>query len=72
MSIKPLPRRFVINDITLDDPVPLGTLDDVLESLTQSHPNLRHTKIFDSDAKISPCGEYIDFNVCFPPVKTDG
>lgn len=67
-----LPRKFIVKGVVLDDPNPSADLDEVLALLANDHPPLRHTKIFDSDARISSDNSYIQYEVIFPPVKTDG
>lgn len=67
-----LPRRFIIKDVIIADPNPLADLDEVLELLSHDHPALRHTKIFDSDARISSDRLFVEYRIVFPPVKTDG
>jgi hypothetical protein len=72
MPVLSLPRRFIIGKLKLNDPLPDGSLDEVHAVLSQDHPNLRHTHIFESDGGISECGAYIDYHVVLQPVKTNG
>jgi len=72
MQAVTLPRRFIIGLLTLSDPLPDGSLEEVQAILAQEHPNVRHTHIFDTDACVSDCGEFLDFHVVLQPVKTNG
>ena len=58
--------------VILSDPLPKGSLDQVKAILAQSYPQIRHTSIFEHDAKLSECGEFIDYHIILPPVKTNG
>jgi hypothetical protein len=72
MQAVTLPRRFIIGLLTLEDPLPEGSLEEVQAILAQEHPSVRHTHIFHSDSRISDCSEFLDFHVVLPPVKTNG
>lgn len=67
-----LPRQFIVKGVALADPNPMANLDEVLALLANDHPPLRHTKIFDSDARISSDHKFTQYEVVFPPIKTDG
>lgn len=45
-------RQFVIGSLTIDDPVPTGSLADAYEQLCHRFPQLRSTEIFESDAQV--------------------
>lgn len=72
VKIAKLKRRFIVKNVPIEDPNPHANLHEVLELLAHDHPALRHTQIFDSDARISSDGEYTEYLVVLPPVKTDG
>lgn len=54
------------------DPASSMTLKEVHELLAQQFPLIRHTQLFDSDARISECCQYLDYEFVLPPVKTNG
>lgn len=70
--IQQLKRKFKIGALELPDPIPFGSLDEVQASLAAQFPMLRHTRIFESDATPSPCGEFLVYEFILPPVKTQG
>lgn len=72
MTISTLPRKFKIGATIIEDPCPTLPLEQAHEVLCQQYPMLRNTHIFESDARVSTCGTFIEYEAILPPVKTQG
>ena len=70
LKFKQLSRKFKVGATELADPLPGGTLNQVQELIAQQFPPVRHTCIFESDGRLSPCGGFIVYDIKPPPVKT--
>lgn len=71
-TVQSLPRKFKLGATLLPDPNPSMSLDQVHETLSAQFPMMRHTHIFESDARLSKCGKYLEYPIVLPPVKTKG
>lgn len=71
-SVENLERKFHLGSIELADPLPSGTLDEVVELLSTQYPMVRFTRIFESDGVLSSCGKSMEYKIQVPPVKTNG
>jgi hypothetical protein len=72
MNLISLPRAFKIGATEYKDPYPNGTLDDCHEHFSQSFPQLRHTKLFESDGVINESMTKEIFTFQMLPPKTNG
>lgn len=72
LTVQTLPRKFKIGATVLADPNPIGTLKECHAILAQQFPLLRHTTIFEEDARLSACNTYIEYEIQLPPVKVQG
>lgn len=71
-ALQSLPRKFKLGATLLPDPNPEMSLEVVHETLSAQFPMMRHTHIFDSDARLSSCGTFLEYKIVLPPVKTKG
>ena len=71
-SLENLERKFILGSIELADPIPSGSLDEVVELLSTQYPMVRFTRIYESDGILSSCGRYMEYTIQVPPVKTNG
>tara|TARA_X000000950_G_C13503687_1_gene492791 strand:+ start:323 stop:529 length:207 start_codon:yes stop_codon:yes gene_type:complete len=66
-------RLFNIGKVkNIADPAPNGTLAQAVEFLTASYPQLRHTRIYESDGVLSEDGKTLVFDVPLPTAKVNG
>lgn len=66
-------RLFNIGKVkNIADPAPGQPLRTAVEFLTSSFPQLRHTRIYDSDGVLSEDGKTIVFDVPLPTAKVNG
>lgn len=71
-TVQTLPRKFKIGATLLPDPNPSMPLEVVHETLSTQFPMIRHSHIFESDARVSLCGTFLEYTIVLPPVKTQG
>ena len=72
MAIKAMTRKFQLGAMLLEDPLPNGSLVDVVEVFSGQFPMVRLTSIFESDARMSSCNTYLVYDIKLPPVKVNG
>ncbi|WP_288987620.1 PRTRC system protein C [uncultured Pseudoalteromonas sp.] len=72
MKFQTLPRKFKLGAMSLEDPMPSGSLDQVVEVFGEQYPMVRFTRIFESDAVVSQCGLFLEYEIKLPPVKVNG
>lgn len=72
MTIQAMTRKFKLGAMLLEDPMPTGTLNEVVEVLSGQFPMVRFTSIFESDAQLSSCNSYLIYDIKLPPVKVNG
>lgn len=72
LKAQALLRKFKIGAAVVDDPAPNATLSEVQRMLTQRFPMLRHTRIYNEDAVLSPDGQSLIFEFPLVPAKTLG
>lgn len=72
MTVSAPARRFIFGATVLEDPTPGMPLENVHETLSAQFPAMRHTTLFESDARVSDCGKFLDYKIVLPPVKTQG
>lgn len=66
-------RLFNIGSVmNIADPAPQSPLKVAVEYLTASFPQLRHTRIYDSDGVLSDDGKSLIFTVPLPTAKVNG
>jgi PRTRC genetic system protein C len=70
MSVQTLTRTFKIGCALIEDPAPGLSLDVVQQLLAATYPQVRWTKLYESDGVL--VGKTLQFNVIIPPVKTNG
>jgi hypothetical protein len=64
-------RVFGIGTLTVDDPAPLGSLQDAFELLVQRFPQLRHSAVFESDGVVVD-EQTVRYAIPLVPAKTNG
>ncbi len=63
-------RVFNIGSVkNIADPAPQSPLKVAVEFLTASFPQLRHTRLYDSDGVLSDDGKVLIFDVPLPTAK---
>lgn len=70
MSVQTLTRTFKIGCAVIEDPAPGLPLEIVQQLLAATYPQVRWTKLYDSDGEL--VGNTLQFKVIVPPVKTNG
>jgi hypothetical protein len=66
-------RMFKIGAVSgIQDPAPGQPLKTAIEFLTASYPQLRHTRLYDSDGVVQNDGKTILFDVPLPTAKVNG
>ena len=66
-------RVFNIGSVkNIADPAPQSPLKVAVEFLTASFPQLRHTRLYDSDGVLSVDGLELVFDVPLPTAKVNG
>ena len=69
-SISVLPRVFKIGVALLPDPAPGLPLEQVQQILSATYPQVRWTKLYDSDGQL--INNTMQYEFLIPPVKTNG
>lgn len=69
-SIAVLPRVFKIGVAVIQDPAPGLPLEQVQQILSATYPQVRWTKLFDSDGQL--INNTMQYEFLIPPVKTNG
>ncbi|WP_270820066.1 hypothetical protein [Aeromonas sp. Y311-2] len=69
-SVTALRRTFKIGSAIIDDPVPGFPLDVAQQILSATYPQVRWTRIFDSDGQL--VGDSLQYEFLIPPVKING
>ena len=70
MQAQRLPRVFKIGAARIEDTTPELSLYDAIRVLSKHYPQLRHTKVYEEDARVDN-GELV-YEVQLPPAKTNG
>ena len=69
-NIAVLPRVFKIGVAVIQDPAPGLPLEQVQQILSATYPQVRWTKLYDSDGQL--INNTMQYEFLIPPVKTNG
>ncbi|AZL83410.1 hypothetical protein EIJ81_00660 (plasmid) [Aliivibrio salmonicida] len=74
MSLDQLPRKFKIGALTLSDPSPMLSVEEVKRIHSQQYPQVRMTTMYLEDGEIIEiAGEQVMlFTYVLPPISTNG
>ena len=72
LSMTTLPRKFKVGVAIISDPAPEASLDEVQRILTQQYPMLRHTRLYEEDARLNSDATALEYEFQLIPVKTKG
>ena len=64
-------RKFQIGTVTVEDPNPLSSLQDVFALLVARFPQVRFSSLLESDGEAVDA-ETVLYRIPLPPVKTNG
>lgn len=70
MQVQQLTREFKIGCAIIPDPCPGLPLDSVQAVLASTYPQIRWTRLFETDGVL--VGQTLRFEFLIPPVKTNG
>jgi PRTRC genetic system protein C len=70
IGVNALQRTFKIGSAVLGDPLPGFPLDDVQQLLSATYPQVRWTRLYESDGMV--VGDAIQYEFIIPPPKTNG
>ena len=66
-------RVFNIGSVKgVADPAPQSSLSTAIEFLTASFPQLRHTRVYESDGVVQEDGKTLLFDIPLPKAKVNG